>query len=135
MPGKAEIFWQSDSPKILIIACGPLVHNALFAAKELEQEKIGSIVLNCHSIKPLDDAKILELVKQCKAVVTVEEHQIAGGLGGAVAELLTKNYGCSTPIVRIGMNDAFGESGQPKELIEKYGMGISAIKEAVKKVI
>ena len=63
----------------------------------------------------------------------MEEHQIAGGLGGAVAELLT-NYGCSTPIVRIGMNDTFGESGQPKELIEKYGMGISTIKKIVKKL-
>lgn len=135
VPGKAEIFWQSENPKVLIIACGPLVHNALVAAKELEQEKIGSIVLNCHSIKPLDEVKILELAKQCKAVVTVEEHQIAGGLGGVVAELLTNNYGCSTPIVRIGMNDTFGESGQPKELIEKYGMGVAAIRESVKKVI
>lgn len=132
VPGKAEIFWQSDSPKVLIIACGPLVHNALAAAKELEEEKIGSIVLNCHSIKPLDEAKILEMAKQCKAVVTVEEHQIAGGIGGAVAELLAKNN--PMLIGFVGLADTFGESGQPKELIEKYGMGVVAIKETVKKL-
>jgi len=125
VPGKAEIFWQSDSPRVLIIACGPLVFNALAAAKELEQEKIGSIVLNCHSIKPLDEVKILELARQCKKVVTVEEHQTAGGLGGAVAELLAKNN--PMPISFVGLADTFGESGPPKELIEKYGMGISAI--------
>jgi len=140
-PGKAEIFWQSDpsagsagslqassGQAVLIIACGSLVYNALVAAKELEQEKIGSIVLNCHSIKPLDEVKILELAKQCKKVVTVEEHQIAGGLGGAVAELLAKNN--PMPISFVGMNDTFGESGAPKELIEKYNMGVSAIKKA-----
>ncbi len=133
IPGKAEIFWQSKKPQVAIIACGILVHNALLAAKELEEEKIGTIVLNNHTIKPLDELKILEVAKKTDAVVTVEEHQITGGLGGAVAEFLAKKY--PAPMEFIGMQNTFGESGAPKELIEKYGMGIEDIKKAVKRVI
>ncbi|MEK7196017.1 MAG: transketolase C-terminal domain-containing protein, partial [Patescibacteria group bacterium] len=94
-PGKAEIFWQSKAPKVAIIACGPILHNALSAAKELEKEKIGTIVVNNHTIKPLDEKTILEIVRKCGAVVTVEEHQVAGGMGSAVAELLAKK--CPMP--------------------------------------
>ena len=137
VPGKVDIFWNSLRSKtkenVAIIACGPLIHNALLAAKELEKEKIGAIVVNCHTIKPLDEHGLLEIVKQCGRVVTVEEHQIFGGLGGAVAELLAKYY--PMPMEFVGLHDTFGESGQPKELIEKYGMGVKAIKEAVRKVI
>lgn len=132
-PGKAEIFWQSKAPKVAIIACGPILHNALLAAKELDKEKIGTIVINNHTIKPMDEKTILEVVKKCGAVVTVEEHQIAGGMGSAVAELLAKKY--PLPMEFIGMQDTFGESGTPKELIEKYGMGVDAIKAAVVKVL
>lgn len=133
IPGKAEIFWESKRPEVLIIGCGPILHNALVAAKELDEEGIGSVVLNCHTIKPLDEKQIVELAKKYKAIVTVEEHQIAGGLGGAVAECLAKT--CPTPMEFIGMQDVYGESGKPVELIEKYGMGVGDIKEAVKKVI
>ncbi|TSC96794.1 MAG: transketolase [Parcubacteria group bacterium Athens0714_26] len=133
IPGKAEIFYSGKKPQVLIIGCGPLIYNALLAAKDLEEEGVGTIVLNCHTIKPLDDKKIIELVKKCGAVVTVEEHQVAGGLGGAIAETLAKNY--PAPIEFIGMQDVFGESGAPKELIEKYGMDVVAIKDAVKRVI
>jgi transketolase len=132
-PGKAEIFWQSKKPEVLIIACGGLVYNALLAARELEKEKIGSVVLNVHTIKPLDDAKIVELAKKIGAVVTVEEHQVKGGLGGAVAEALAKH--APTPIEFVGMQNTFGESGPPAALIEKYGMDAKAIKAAAKKVI
>lgn len=133
IPGKAEIFWQSRKPQVLIIGCGPLIYNALLAVKDLEKEGIGTVVLNSHTVKPLDENKILSLVKKCGAVVTVEEHQIKGGLGGAVAELLAKNY--PAPIEFIGMNNVFGESGSPMELIKKYGMDVAAIKGAVKRVI
>ncbi|MEK7195753.1 MAG: transketolase C-terminal domain-containing protein, partial [Patescibacteria group bacterium] len=129
-PGKAEIFWRGKMPKVAIIACGPILHNALLAAKELEKEKIGTIVVNNHTIKPLDEKTLLEVVRKCGAVVTVEEHQIAGGMGSAVAELLAKK--CPMPMEFIGMQDIFGESGTPKELIEKYGMGVRAIIVAVK---
>lgn len=133
VPGKAEIFWQSKKPEVLLIACGGLVFNALEAARELEKEKIGAIVLNCHTIKPLDEKKIIELAKKCGAVVTVEEHQVQGGLGGAVAETLAKHE--PTPIEFIGMQNTFGESGPPDKLIEKYGMGIEDIVKAAKKAI
>ena len=133
VPGKAEIFWQSKKPEVLIIACGGLLYNALLAARELEEEKIGAVVLNVHTIKPLDDKKIVELAKKCGAVVTVEEHQVSGGLGGAVAEALAKY--APTPIEFIGMQDMFGESGAPAALIEKYGMTTKDIKVAAKRVM
>lgn len=139
-PGKAEIFWvpatgsgPGKKPEVLIISCGGLTHNALLAAKELEKEKIGVIVLNCHTIKPLDEKKIVELAKKTGAVLTVEEHQVYGGLGGAVAEALGKYH--PVPMEFIGMQNTFGESGTPDALIEKYGMGVEDIKKAVKKVL
>ncbi len=132
-PGKAQVFWQSKKPDVLIIGCGGLLYNALLAARELEEEKIGTVVLNVHTIKPLDDKRIAELAKKIGAVVTVEEHQVYGGLGGAVAETLAKH--APTPIEFIGMQDTFGESGAPQELIEKYGMGVKDIKAAVKRVL
>jgi len=133
VPGKAEIFWQTTHPQVTIIACGTLVANALLAAKELLKEKINVVVLNSPSIKPIDEKTILNLAGKTKAIVTVEEHQIAGGLGGAVAELLAKNY--PVPIEFVGINDSFGESGAPLDLIEKYHLGVKDIKAAVKKVI
>ncbi len=133
IPGKAEIFWESKKPQVLIIGCGPVLYNALLAAKELEKEKIGTIVLNNHTIKPFDEKKIIELAKKCGAVVTIEEHNILGGLGGAVAETLAKN--CPLPIEFVGTKDTFGESGKSEDLIKKYGLVPENIKEAVKKVI
>ncbi len=133
LPGKAQIFWQSKKPEVLIIGMGALVYNALLAARELENDKIGSIVLNCHTIKPLDIRKIVELARKIGAVVTVEEHQVDGGLGGAVAEVLAKY--APTPIEFIGMQDTFGESGKPSELIKKYGMDVKDIKAAAKRAI
>lgn len=133
VPGKAEIFWKSKKPQCVIIACGILVHNALLAAHDLEKEKIGTIVLNCHTLDPIDEKTIKEAVKKTKAVVTVEEHQVRGGLGGAVAEVLTRVF--PAPVEFVGMQDTFGESGPPQDLIEKYGMGVKDIIKAVKKVI
>jgi transketolase len=133
IPGKAEIFWQSKKAEVLIIGCGGLLYNALAAARELEKEKIGAVVLNCHTIKPLDEKKIIELAKKIGAVVTVEEHQVYGGLGSAVAEALAKHH--PVPMEFIGMQNTFGESGPPDKLIEKYGMGIEDIVKAAKKAI
>jgi transketolase len=133
IPDKAQIFWECKKPEVLIVGCGGLLYNALLAARELEKEKIGAIVLNCSSIKPIDDKKIAELAKKCGAVVTVEEHQVNGGLGGAVAEVLAKH--APVPIEFIGMQDVFGESGTPVALIEKYGMGVKSIVTAAKRAI
>ncbi len=133
--GKALCLWKPEKgdPDVAIIACGTLVYNALKAAYQLEKEGIKTCVLNSPSIKPLDEEKIIEAAQKSGAVVTVEEHQVAGGLGGAVAECLAKNY--PVPMEFIGVQDAFGQSGGPWELVEKYGMGVEHIKEAVKKVI
>jgi len=133
VPGKAEIFWQSRGVDVLIIGCGGLLYNALLAARDLEKEKIGAIVLNCHTIKPIDEKKIAELARKCGAVVTVEEHQISGGLGGAIAEVLARH--APTPMEFVGMRDTFGESGSPSQLLEKYGMGVKDIKVAVHRVL
>lgn len=129
--GKAQIFWKSDAPKVAIFATGPLVHNALLAAQQLEKEILVTIV-NVATIKPLDPA-ITEIAKQAGAVVTVEEHQVNGGLGSAIAELLSKN--APMPIEMIGVQDQFGQSGNPGELIEHYGMGAKSICEAAKKAL
>jgi transketolase len=91
------------------------------------------MVFNVHTIKPLDEPTITEAAKRCGAVVTVEEHQITGGLGSAVAELLAREQ--PTPIEYIGLADTFGESGKPDELIERYGMGENNIIAAVKRVV
>ena len=131
--GKAEIFWESGNPQVAFIACGSLVYNALLAAKELEQEGIGCIVVNNHTIKPMDEKTIIEAAQKTGAVVTIEEHQVQGGMGSAIAEVLARNF--PVPIEFIGVQNQFGQSGKPDELIEFYGMGVNAIKEAVKKVI
>ena len=132
--GKAEVFYTSKkSPKVSVIACGPLVYKALLAAKELEEEGIGVEVINNHTIKPIDEKTICESAKRSGTVVSVEEHQINGGLGSAVAEVLAKN--CPVPMEFVGVQDRFGESGEPEELIEKFGMGVESIKEAIRKVL
>ena len=132
-PGEAQIFWEGDNPKVAIIGCGPLVYKCLEVARDLQKDGIETTVVNCPTIKPLDERLILKIVEECGAVVAVEEHQIAGGLGSAIAELLAKNK--PTPMRFIGLKDVYGESGSPEELIEKYGMDVGNIKKAVKELI
>lgn len=133
--GKAEIYWLPEAglAQVGIIATGALVHKALYAAKELEAEGIKTKVMNLTTIKPMDTEAVLALAKECKKLVTVEEHQIAGGMGSAVAEFLAENL--PTPIEFVGVRDQFGQSGTPSELIEHYNMGKDGIKAAVKKVL
>ncbi len=133
VPGKAITLWQSKRPQVAIIGCGALLYEALLAAKELEKEKIGTVVLNSHTIKPLDEKKILELAKKYGAIVTVEEHQISGGLGGAVSEFLAKH--APVPMEFVGLQNVFAESGSPSELLKKYGMTAKDIIRAAKKVL
>ena len=131
--GRAETFWESKDPQVAIIACGPLLYEALLAARDLEKKGIENLVINCHTVKPLDEQAIIRAAKTTGAIVTVEENQITGGLGGAVAEVLARNY--PAPIEFIGMPDSFGESGTPDELLEKYKMKSKDIIEAVKRVL
>ena len=131
--GRAEILWEAKSPQAAIIACGPLTYEALLAAKELDKKGIEVLVINSHTVKPLDEKEIIRAAKITGAIVTVEEHQVMGGLGGAVSEVLSRNF--PVPMEFIGMPDSFGESGKPNELLEKYGMKKANIIEAVKKVV
>lgn len=131
--GKAYVMWEHGKPDVAIIGVGPLLHEALLAAKELEKSKIHSVVINSHTIKPIDVDTIAKYARKAGSVVTVEEHQINNGLGSAVAEVLVEH--APVPMERIGMRDTFGESGSPSELLTKYHMKATDIVSAVKKVI
>jgi len=131
--GQTNVLISPEKPVVAIIACGPLVYQALVAARLLAREKIMVTVINCHTVKPLDQKTIMAESKRAKAVVTVEEHQQAGGLSGAIAELLVVN--CPVPVEFVGVHDEFGQSGTPAELVEHYGLGVKGIIEAVKRVM
>jgi transketolase len=131
--GKMQDFWVSENPQVTVFATGYMLYYALVAAKELEEEGKNVIVVNVSSIKPLDNDGILNFTNQTGAVVTVEDHQVAGGMGSSIAEALAKTN--PLPIEFIGLQNTFGETGNPKELVEKFGMGVKDIKEAVKRVI
>ncbi|KKT82259.1 MAG: transketolase [Candidatus Yonathbacteria bacterium RIFCSPLOWO2_01_FULL_43_27] len=132
--GKAQIFYRPQGTvRVGIIACGALVHNALLAARELENDGIGAMVMNIATIKPLDRDAIVALAKECGAIVTVEEHQVAGGLGSAVAEVLATTH--PTRMAFVGVHDKFGQSGKPEELLKHYGMDKEGIKYAVKMLL
>ena len=121
--GKSQLL--KDGMDATIIATGHMVWEALQAADLLEKEGIYIRVINIHTIKPIDEEAIIRAAKETGKIITVEEHQVAGGLGGAVAEVVTSNY--PVPVYRIGMQDKFGESGKPEELMEKYGLTAEAI--------
>lgn len=128
--GKAEVL--NPGKDVTIVACGQMVYMALKVAKDLE-DQIKVRVINCHTIKPLDTKTILNAAEETGAIVTVEEHQISGGLGSAVAEVVSESY--PVPIKRIGIEDSFGESGTPSELMKKFGLTEENIKKAVLEVI
>lgn len=129
--GRAEVFKQGED--IAIIACGTMVYEALLASHELEKQKVRAMVINCHTIKPLDTKTILMAAKTCGKVVTIEEHQITGGLGGAVAEYLSTAH--PVPMKILGVRDRFGESGEPDELLTKYGLRSENIVEACRTLL
>ncbi|OGG51088.1 transketolase [Candidatus Kaiserbacteria bacterium RIFCSPHIGHO2_02_FULL_54_11b] len=131
--GKANLLWDTEKPVAALFATGSLLHNALLAARELEGQGIAVTVTNVHTIKPIDRESIVREARRAGAVVSIEEHQINGGLGGAIAEVLAQE--CPTPMEFVAVKDAFGQSGTPSELIEHYGLGVSHIVGAVRKVI
>jgi transketolase len=133
--GKAQIFYAPENGKIDvgIIATGFLVYTAIKVAREFAERGIDVAVMNVATIKPLDHESILKFAKKAGAIVTVEEHQIAGGLGGAVAELLIQNN--PMPQEFVGMRDKFGESGESMELINYFDLDENGITEAVEKVL
>ena len=128
--GKAQIFRAGND--VAIVACGILVYNALIAAEEVAREDgIECRVVNNHTVKPMDEAAIVAAARECGAIVTVEEHQTHAGMGSRVAEIVAQHH--AVPIEFIGVDDRFGQSGTPLELIEYYGMGVKSIKAAIRK--
>lgn len=122
-----------DGEDVAIFACGYMVHPALEAATALASRGYSAAVINVHTIKPLAEETIVAWARRCGRVVTAEEHSIIGGLGGAVAEVLSEK--APTPMARIGVGDVFGESGKPQALLEKYGLTARAIAEKAVSII
>lgn len=132
--GKAQVVFSPPmTPKAGVIATGPILHSAILAAQKMAEKGVSVKVLNVASIRPLDFEAIINLAKEAGAIVSVEEHQVVGGLGSAVAEVLVQNH--PVPMELIGVHDKFGESGRPEELIEKYGMSVQSIENAIERVI
>lgn len=129
--GKANILRHGNDAAI--VANGVMVAIALEAAEMLAQEGIRVTVVNAASVKPFDTETLVQVAKQVKAVVTAEEHTIIGGLGSAVAEVLAEAW--PLPLVRVGLQDTFGESGRPYELLEKYGLTKESLVQAVRKAL
>lgn len=129
--GKGSIL--RDGKNVAIIGCGPILAEALQAAEILAKEKISARIVNMHMIKPIDEALIVDCAKTCGVFVTVEEHQVAGGLGSAVSEVLAQKH--PAPIEMVGIRDSFGESGESDELLVKYHLKAIDIAEAARKAI
>ena len=129
--GKANLL--IDGSDVAIVACGRMVYESLIAADVLSEKGISARVLNCHTIKPIDSDALIDAADVCGAVVTAEEHQKMGGLGGAVAEVLSVSN--PVPMEIIGVDDTFGESGESDELMEKYGLTAENIVKSAEKVI
>lgn len=122
-----------EGTDVAIIGAGPILHSALQAAHALSKRGISCKVINLGTIKPIDERAIEEAARECNAIVTVEEHQVMGGVGSAVAEVVARTY--PVPIEFIGMHNHFGESGAPEELLKKYRMDAPAIETAIKKIL
>jgi transketolase len=127
--GTAQTLRQGGD--VAIVACGILVYNALVAAELARKDGIDCRVVNNHTIKPMDEAAILAAARDCGTIVSVEEHQVHGGMGSRIAEILAAQQ--PVPMEFIGVHDRFGQSGSPQELTEEYGMGVTAILAAVKR--
>jgi transketolase len=136
MPFKFEIgkgILMNEGSDVTIIATGHLMWHAVEAAKILAAKGVSCELINIHTIKPLDEELILDSVSKTKCVVTAEEHQMLGGLGGSVAQLLARKM--PLPMEMVAVNDSFGESGPPMELLDKYGLGIKDVVVAVERAI
>lgn len=132
--GKAQVLWQGDGMcHVGIIGTGAVLRNALLAAKDLERSGVKVKILNIHTIKPIDKEAILKLAKETGKIITIEEHQVAGGLGSAVSEVLSQEL--PTKMIMLGVQDKFGQSGTPEELIRHYGIAREDVVMAVKKIL
>ncbi|MFA7286420.1 MAG: transketolase C-terminal domain-containing protein [Patescibacteria group bacterium] len=132
--GKAEVFFESKGkPDVVLLASGPLVYETIMAAHALEKIGRSVRVINLHTIKPIDERTLIKAARDAGAIVTVEEHQIAGGMGSAVAEILAQHN--PVPIEFVGIKNHFGESGTPEQLLKKFGLTEAGIVRAAKQAI
>lgn len=133
--GKAQILWQpgSGTPKVALLSTGSMSSVALSAARALSADGIESLVLHVPTIKPLDEAAVLAAAKAAGKVITIEEHQVAGGFGSAICEYLAGAY--PVPVERLGIQDQFGQSGTPEELLEHYGLSVAHVAEVARKFV
>jgi transketolase len=129
--GRAETLRQGKD--VALVACGVMVHHAMQAAEELAAEGIEATVINMGSIKPIDRAALAHAARTCGAVVTAEEHSVIGGLGGAVCEVLAEE--CPVPVIRVGTQDTYGESGTADALLKKYGLLGTDVARAARQAI
>lgn len=127
--GKALPLWADESPRVALLSTGSMSYTALLAAKSLSAKGIGTLVLHVPTVKPLDTDAVLAAAKSAGRIVTIEEHQAAGGFGSIVSEFLSEHH--PVPVRRLGIQDAFGQSGEPDELLAHYGLDISNIETAV----
>lgn len=133
--GKALTLWQPEqgSPKVALLSTGSMSSTALSAARALSADGIESIVLHVPTIKQLDGAAVLAAAKAAGRIITLEEHQVAGGFGSAICEFLADTYPVS--VTRLGIQDQFGQSGEPNELLEHYGLGAAHVAEVARKLV
>ena len=129
--GKARLV--RNGTDVTVFANGALVYESCLAAEALAKEGVSVQIYDLHTVKPLDEETILAAAKETGCIVTAEEHQLAGGMGSAVAEYLVKN--CPVPMEMVGVNDSFGESGRPEELMAKYGLNKDAVAEKIRRVL
>ena len=131
--GKALTIWESEKPKVTLMTTGSMAYQALVAARALDSQGIGSIVLSVPTVKPLDEEAVLAAAKRTGHVITIEEHQIAGGFGSAITEFLSSTY--PVQVTRLGIQDVFGQSGTPDELLTHYGLSAVHIEETAHKIL
>lgn len=131
--GKALKLWESAKPVVTLMATGPLAYDALLAARSLEADGIGSIVLSVPTVKPLDEEVVLRAAKRTGKVITIEEHQVMGGFGSAIAEYLSSTH--PVRIERMGLQDEFGQSGEPSELLEHYKLDSVSIAARARSIV
>ena len=131
--GKANVLWESEKPKVALMATGSMAYNALLAARSLDADGIGTIVLSVPTVKPLDENAVVAAASKAGRVITVEEHQVRGGFGSAIAECLSEKH--PVQVVRMGINDEFGQTGEPDELIHHYKLDAPAIAGAARRMV
>jgi transketolase len=129
--GKAQVFNEGND--VSIFCCGHMVWNSIQAGIALQEKGINAEVINIHTVKPIDKDAVVSSLKKTRCAVTVEEHNVIGGLGDAIAQVAAKHV--PIPIEYVGTQDTFGESGTPKELLKKYGLDVPDIIEAAEKVL